>query len=228
MPLIDTTHRVQTPEGVELALTVAGPAPRALAWAIDAVLIFVISQVAARLLAELGNVGQGGYFLLTFGLNWFYSVAFEVLRQGRTPGKMVMDLQVVHDDGTPVRWPASVLRNFLRSVDVLPVFPPYAVGAIVMCIDRSFRRLGDLAAGTLVIYSVSPPQRAGIPEAAPQPPAISLALDEQRAVIAFAERAGRLTGERARELAAIPAPLVAGGEPRQTLERIAAWLIGRS
>jgi hypothetical protein len=94
--------------------------------------------------------------------------------------------------------------------------------------DPGFRRLGDIAAGTLVIHTRASTPRDVIPAAAPLPPSIALALDEQRAVIAFAERAARLTGERARELAAIPTPLVAGGEPRQMLERIAAWLIGRS
>lgn len=224
--MIDTTHRVQTPEGVELALTVAGPAPRAVAWAIDVAVRGLIIIAAAIPLGLLGGVGQAGLFLLAFVFSWFYPVAFEVLRQGRTPGKQAMDLQVVHEDGTPVRWPASLLRNFLRSVDALPI--GYGLGAGVMCIDPAFRRLGDLAAGTLVIHTASAAPRGVIPDAAPLPPSIALSLDEQRAVIAFAERAGRLTGERARELAAIPEPLVRGGEPRKLLERIAAWLIGRT
>jgi uncharacterized RDD family membrane protein YckC len=224
--VIDTTHRVQTPEGVELALTVAGPAPRAIAWAIDGGLRALLITMAAVPLGLLGNLGEAGLFLLAFMASWFYSVAFEVLRQGRTPGKQIMDLQVVHEDGTPVRWPASLLRNFLRSVDALPV--GYCLGAAFMCMDPGFRRLGDIAAGTLVIHTRASTPRDVIPAAAPLPPSIALALDEQRAVIAFAERAARLTGERARELAAIPTPLVAGGEPRQMLERIAAWLIGRS
>ena len=224
--MIDTTHRVQTPEGVELVLTVAGPAPRALAWGIDLALRTVVITVAAIPLGLLGNLGDGGVLLLAFVISWFYSVAFEVLRQGRTPGKQVMELQVVHEDGTPVRWPASLLRNFLRSVDLLPV--GYCLGVGVMCMNPGFQRLGDLAAGTLVIHSRSVAPRAVIPPAVPLPPSIPLLLEEQRAVIAFAERAARLTGERARELAAIPAPLVAGGEPRQMLERIAAWLIGRT
>jgi uncharacterized RDD family membrane protein YckC len=224
--VIDTTHRVQTPEGVELILTVAGPAPRALAWAIDFALSSVIVIAAGVLLRVLGNLGNGVVLLIMFLTLWFYSVAFEVLSRGRTPGKQIMLLQVVHEDGTPVRWPASVVRNFLRAVDFLPV--GYLVGLTTMCIDPGFRRLGDLAAGTLVIHSGPPAARAVVPDVAPLPPSIALTLEEQRAVIAFAERAGRLTGERAQELAAIPEPLVAGGEPRHMLERIAAWLVGRS
>jgi uncharacterized RDD family membrane protein YckC len=224
--VIDTTHRVQTPEGVELILTVAGPAPRALAWAIDFALRTVIFVAAALVLSVLGNVGIGMLMLIAFVTTWFYSVAFEVLVRGRTPGKQIMLLQVVHEDGTPIRWPASVVRNFLRVVDALPI--GYFVGLAAMCIDPAFRRLGDLAAGTLVVHSAAPAARGAVPDVTPLPPAISLTLDEQRAVIAFAERAGRLTGERAQELAAIPEPLVAGGEPRRMLERIAAWLVGRA
>jgi uncharacterized RDD family membrane protein YckC len=224
--VIDTTHRVQTPEGVELVLTVAGPAPRAIAWAIDTGLRLVVMFAAIAPLRFFGGMGMAAVFLLGFAFSWFYSVGFEVLRQGRTPGKQIMDLQVVHEDGTPVRWPASLLRNFMRSFDWLP--SGYCLGTVVMCMNPGFRRLGDIAAGTLVIHTASAAPRAVIPAAAPLPPPIALALDEQRAVIAFAERAARLTGERARELAAIPQPLVAGGEPRQLLERIAAWLIGRT
>jgi uncharacterized RDD family membrane protein YckC len=224
--VIDTTHRVQTPEGVELVLSVAGPAPRALAWAIDFALRTVIFVAAALVLSVLGNVGIGMLMLIAFVTTWFYSVAFEVLVRGRTPGKQIMLLQVVHEDGTPIRWPASVVRNFLRVVDALPI--GYFVGLAAMCIDPAFRRLGDLAAGTLVVHSAPPTAHGAVPDVTPLPPAISLTLDEQRAVIAFAERAGRLTSERAQELAAIPELLVAGGEPRRMLERIAAWLVGRA
>lgn len=204
----------------------AGPAPRAIAMGIDWGIRLVVMGAAGSVLGIFGNLGRGWGLILAFLFSWFYSVVFEVLWHGRTPGKQVMDLQVVHEDGTPVRWPASLLRNFLRSVDVLPV--GYCLGALVMCMDSAFRRLGDLAAGTLVIHTGSAAPRAVIPDAAPLPPPIALSLDEQRAVIAFAERAARLTGERARELAAIPEPLVAGGDPRRLLERMAAWLIGRT
>jgi len=182
--VIDTIHRVQTPEGVELVLTVAGPAPRALAWAIDFALRGVVFMAAALVLAALGRFGQGIGLVLAFVLTWFYSVVFEVLRRGRTPGKQIMQLQVVHEDGTPVRWPASLVRNFLRVVDQLPV--GYFLGVTTMCIDPGFRRLGDLAAGTLVIHTGLGAVRSAAPDVAPLPPSISLALEEQRAVIAFA------------------------------------------
>lgn len=224
--MIDTTHRVHTPEGVELSLRVAGPAVRSLAWAIDAVLQLGIVLASGSVLLSLGGVGLGLYLLIAFIVFWFYPVLLEVLWRGRTPGKAAMHIQVVHQDGTPVQWSASVIRNFLRAVDALPF--GYLIGLIAMCADPSFRRLGDLAAGTLVIHRDVAPPRGALPDRAPLAPPISLSLEDQSAIIAFTERASRLTRERALELASIPTPLVRSGDPRETLERIGAWLMGRS
>ncbi len=71
-------------------------------------------------LAFLGKLGAGLGLLLTFIMTWWYMVLFEVLNQGRSPGKQMMGLRVVHDDGTPVGWAASLLRNLLRFADILP------------------------------------------------------------------------------------------------------------
>ena len=233
---IDTAHRVQTPEGVELVLYAAGPAPRGLAWLVDSGLQSVLLGVLSVGLVSLEKFGIGLVLIVHFLLSWFYPVAFEVFARGRTPGKRLLGLQVVHEDGTPVHWTASMLRNLLRVADLLPA--GYLLGLVVMCCDASFRRLGDWAAGTLVIHSrVEVPRRAAAKSApaparaalgAPLVPPIPLSLEEQRAVIAFAERAEHLTEERAKELAAIPEPLVRGQEPRQALGRMAAWLLGRS
>jgi uncharacterized RDD family membrane protein YckC len=232
---IDTAHRVQTPEGVELVLHVAGPAPRGFAWLVDSLIEIAAVAMLSLGLNALTEVGFGLVLIIRFALAWFYPVAFEVLAGGRTPGKGLLGLQVVHEDGTPVRLPASVLRNFLRVVDALPI--GYLLGLTAMCADPAFRRLGDSAAGTLVVHARQPGRRRAARKAAaarpaqpagpPLPPPIPLSLDEQRAVIAFAERAGGLTDERARELAAIPEPLVRGLPPREALERMAAWLLGR-
>ena len=224
--MLDTLHAVETPEGVDLNLRAAGPVPRAFAWVVDTLLRSTILVALAMVLASFGMFGQGLLMIATFVVWWFFPVLFEIYARGRTPGKRLMGLTVVHEDGTPVGWSASILRNFLRVVDFLPLF--YAVGLVSMLLDASFRRLGDLAAGTLVVYAdpVRPPA-AEIPETAPLAPPVPLALDEQRAVIAFAERAPFLTAERASELASIPTPLLAGDEPRQRLVRMAAWLSGR-
>src|SRR5690606_13883122 len=98
-----------------------------------------------------------------------------------------------------------------------------------MLAPRDFRRLGDHAAGTLVIHTEKPARRpaAPPPERAPLAPPIPLSVEEQRAVVAFAERAPRLSEARAAELAALAAPLVDGrAPPAERLLRIAAWLRG--
>ena len=224
--MLDTLHAVETPEGVDLNLRVAGPVPRAFAWVVDTLLRTMILGTLAVLFASFGLLGQGLLMIGTFVTWWFFPVLFEVYAAGRTPGKRLMGLMVVHEDGTPVGWSASILRNFLRVVDFLPAF--YTVGLVSMLMDSSFRRLGDLAAGTVVVYAdpVRPPA-AEVPETAPLAPPVPLALEEQRAVIAFAERAPFLTPERATELASIPTPLLDDDDPRQRLVRMAAWLSGR-
>ncbi|MGV8435388.1 RDD family protein, partial [Pseudomonas aeruginosa] len=83
--------------------------------------------------------------LLTFVMTWWYMVLFEVLNQGRSPGKQMMGLRVVHDDGTPVGWAASLLRNLLRFADILPF--GYALGLLCCLNHPAFKRLGDIAAG---------------------------------------------------------------------------------
>ena len=226
--MLDTLHPVQTPEGVDLNLRVAGPVPRAFAWLVDSILRGMLLGVCAAALLALGSFGMGLFLIVTFLVWWFYPVAFEVWRRGATPGKRLMRLEVVYEDGTPVGWSGSMLRNLLRTVDFLPFL--YVLGLVSMSLDASFRRLGDLAAGTLVVYSErARAASAQVPDVAPLPPPIPLELDEQRAVIAFAERSPFLTTERMNELAAIAEPLRdGGGDDAARLVRMAAWLLGRT
>ena len=221
-------RRVETPEGVRLALRPAGPVPRALAWAIDvSIRTTAYTALGLLLLPALGAVAGPLLVLLVFAGEWSYPVLFEVLRAGQTPGKQALGLRVVDDDGTPVGWSSSILRNLLLAADVLP--GTYLAGLLSMLASRDFRRLGDLAAGTLVVHTSDVTAAgAAIPaDVVPQRPPVSLDVDEQRAVIAFAERAARLSPERADELAALATPLVGSEPPRAQLLRIAAWLVGR-
>ncbi|MFB1485847.1 MULTISPECIES: RDD family protein [unclassified Thiocapsa] len=196
---IDTVRLHETPEGVDLALRVAGPAPRAIAYLLDVVVRFALLLVVLPL-AALTGFGTGLILLAVFGLEWLYPVVFEV-RSGATPGKRVMGLMVVHDDGTPVRLPASLIRNLLRAVDFLPML--YGAGLVSMLVDRDFRRLGDLAAGTLVVYADTPPPKPTIPQIAPQAPPAGLSVEAQQAILAFAERGHALSEARRVELAEI-------------------------
>jgi uncharacterized RDD family membrane protein YckC len=228
--MLDTIHSVETPEGVRLSLRTAGPVPRAMAYGLDASIrgsiyvaaLFPLMVTVPQLMVPL-------FGLLVFVGEWFYPVLFEVLGQGQTIGKRVLGLRVVNDDGTPIGWSASILRNLLMAADALP--GTYAAGLVSMLTSGGFRRLGDHAAGTLVVYAeLRVPARERSGEAlAPLAPPIPLDVDEQRAVIAFSERAPQLSASRADELAALATPLHAPGEPpRQRILRIGAWLLGRT
>ncbi|EJM75148.1 putative membrane protein [Pseudomonas sp. GM49] len=200
-PPLDTRYHVETPEGVDLPLRPAGLMVRALAFVIDLGLRGLVLGVLFIALAMLGKLGAGLGSILLFGVSWWYMVLFEVLNQGRSPGKLWMGLRVVHDDGTPVGWSASLLRNLLRVVDLLPF--GYFLGAISCLQHPHFKRLGDIAAGTLVIYRERSHTRPELPEAQPRRTAFVLTLSEQRAILGFAERQGELSQARVDELAAI-------------------------
>lgn len=227
-PALDTVRPVATPEGVELELRLAGPVSRAYAWVIDFILRLVALFVAWLILLPLGGIGAGALLILAFLLEWLVPAACEVWFEGATPGKKLLELQVVHDDGTPVAWGPALVRNLLRAVDFLPLF--YGIGLISVLVNHDFKRLGDLVAGTVVVYRESARRHAAVPEAEPEPPAIPLTLAESRAVVALAERVATLTPERAAELAEIPRALIGEARSRAALARmlkLANHLIGR-
>jgi uncharacterized RDD family membrane protein YckC len=215
--MLDTTRSVPTPEGIELVLRLAGPVPRALAWLTDTFLRFGVLLLAGWLLGMLGHFGWGLVLILAFLLEWLAPAAYEVWGDGSTPGKKAMGLMVLHDDGTPVGWPAALVRNLLRAVDFLPV--AYGFGLLSCLLSRDFKRLGDIAAGTVVVYRMPPPRAAAIPPAPPVPAIRPLSLAEQRAVLDFAERRSSLTPERAREIAELAFP-VTGAAPGRAAERL--------
>jgi uncharacterized RDD family membrane protein YckC len=201
IPLLDTARAVETPEGVTIDLRVAGPVPRSLAFAIDFGIRALAYLGLAVGLATLGRFGTGVLLIAFFGLEWFYPVLFEVYGQGATPGKRMLGLRVVHDDGVPVGWSGAMIRNLLRAVDFLPFF--YACGLVSILLTRDFKRLGDLAARTVVVYGETATPPLHLPEATPRPPPVRFTLAEQQAILAFAARVPSLTDERAEELAAI-------------------------
>lgn len=156
--LVDTVLEVDTPEHLAFKTRIAGPGRRMFARFIDFLvqgLIFLALTIMISLVfgsVDLMGFSQGLTSLLLFLLDWFYFVACEVITGGRSPGKMALKLRVVRPNGLPVTWTQSVLRNFLRSAD-LAIFPAYVliIGPIVMAFDSKFRRLGDLAADTIVV-----------------------------------------------------------------------------
>ncbi|GAB3388110.1 RDD family protein [Azotobacter armeniacus] len=216
---LDTRYPVETPEGIDLMLHPAGLVPRALAFAVDLVIRGLLLLLTFFGLGQFGELGMGLASLLFFLITWWYMVLFEVLNQGRSPGKQLLGLQVLLDDGTPVGWAASLTRNLLRFVDLLPF--GYTLGILSCLTHPAFKRLGDLAAGTLVVYRERPQPRPSLPEVSAQPAPFALQADEQRALLAFAERQARLSAGRRRELAGILA-----GSLRVPEEQAEARLLG--
>lgn len=223
--MIDTLKYLETPEGVELGLPVAGPVARGLAWVLDALIRLGFYMVLALALLPMGRFGSGLFLVVLFLGEWFYPVVGEVLFHGATPGKRSLGLRVIADNGAPVTLAASVIRNLLRFVDFLPLF--YGLGLVTMMLNRDFRRLGDIAAGTLVVYGGDPRPRAAMPRPGAAAPPFELHAPERQAVLDFAERRRLLSDERARELAGLTGPLVeGGGDPAQRLMRYAGWYAG--
>lgn len=225
--MLDTYHEIETPEGVELQLRPAGPVQRSLAWVIDLNLRIVIYIIAGTVLQILGRFGTGVLLIIVFLLEWFYPVLFEIYWNGETPGKRWLGLRVVNDNGTPVGWGASLTRNLLRTIDFLPLLNGF--GLICILLNRNFKRLGDLAAGTLVVYRDKLLQNAVVPNVDAYSPPVALRLEEQRAVITFAERAQRLTDVRAAELADVVTPVTGarGFAGIQRLYQMANWYLGK-
>jgi uncharacterized RDD family membrane protein YckC len=226
--MLDTTRRVATPEGIELTLRLAGPVPRALAWSVDFLLRVAVVLVVMMVAAPLGAAGTGIALITAFFVEWLLPAWFETNWNGQTPGKRAFGIAVLNDDGTPLRWPAALTRNLLRAVDFLPLF--YGIGLVAMLASRDFKRLGDLAAGTVVVYQAEKASPRVFPDAPPVAPPFSLSLEEQRAVLELAERAPTLTRERLEELAELPAPLVGsldGGRAAARLIGMANYIAGR-
>lgn len=197
--MLDTLRQVETPEGIRIGLHAAGALPRARAWAIDTLIRFALVFACTSALGLLGTTGLAMYLLLLFAVLWGYPIAFEVLWNGQTPGKKACGLRVVAADGTPVGWLASITRNLLRTADMLPF--GYAIGLLTCWFDPCGRRLGDLAANTLVVYVEPKPTPPAQILAPPIELPLTLRREERMALVAFAERAHLLTEERQQELA---------------------------
>ena len=227
MPLLDTQLYLETPEGIFLPLRPAGLPVRVLAFAIDLLLRAALLALAGAAWLYLGKFGVGLASISAFLLLWGYMVLFEVFNQGRSPGKQILGLQVIHSDGTPIGWAGSLTRNLLRVVDLLPF--AYCVGIFSILGSSSFQRIGDLAAGTFVVYQSQSIQRQELPEVSACAAPVPLTLAEQQALLSFAERHQQLSKQRSAELAAIIAPALQLTQPQAVTElyRIARGILGQ-
>lgn len=225
---LDTLRPVAIPEGAQIGLRVAGPVPRALAWALDALLRVIGYFVLAIPLGMIGDIGIAVWLLVLFVGEWGYGVLFEVLGRGATPGKRMLGLRVVHMDGTPVGWGASAIRNFMLFVDFLP--PPFGAGLVACLASRNFQRLGDRAAGTFVVHERRTRGVTKRATTAPLAPPVPLKPNEQLALVEFANRVGSWTPARRDELAGLLEPLTgASGETgAEQIVAMAEWTEGRA
>ena len=166
-----TTHNppddylsIATPENVAFGYDIAGIGSRFLAAVVDMLILLALillveltlSLIAASffrdqllndspVLAWMAAI----FGLIAFALFWGYYIFFEMLWNGQSPGKRWVGLRVIRTDGTPITLTESIVRNLVRLVDFLPAY--YGVGVVTMFVNGQSRRLGDLAAGTLVV-----------------------------------------------------------------------------
>ena len=204
--LADNLRTLETFTGVDIELRVAGVYIRGIARLIDDVIRFLIVSALFAILIPTGLVGLGLAAIVGFFVWWSYNVLFEVLNNGVTPGKHYMGLRTVNADGTAIGWANSVIRSTLLVVDFLPI--GYFLGIITMAASGTQQRIGDIVAGTIVVYNRSPKSRrlpdikrtASIPE--------SLTAEDRLFFLSFQERMSDLSHERAIELAETLEPLL--------------------
>jgi uncharacterized RDD family membrane protein YckC len=153
MNLRRRTIEIETPEGVRFSLLLAGPLARFLAWIVDVCAVLALSEIAGAglLLLSLisGDVYQAVSILLYFGLSIGYAIVLEWRWRGQTIGKRLLRLRVMDERGLHLRFSQVAIRNLLRVVDGLPAL--YMVGGLACLLSGKARRLGDLAAGTIVV-----------------------------------------------------------------------------
>lgn len=176
-PFIETeeTLIIETPERVPLAFALASIGNRFLAVAIDHFIQYLTIFIAAWALISLGSLGSwlkpsetsapGDFFnempkwtiavliIVVFLIFAGYFILFEWLWNGQTPGKRLLKLRVIREDGRPITLWEAVARNLLRIFDAVPGFvvPVYSVGLISIFFNRRDQRIGDLFAGTVVV-----------------------------------------------------------------------------
>jgi len=151
---------IETPELVAIQMPIAGIGSRFIALLVDYLIwipgILIVGRLFAYFLPSLSAFNKLSeqwafaiYLFLIFLFNWGYFTLFEAFWNGRTPGKRVARIRVIERSGRPIGLFESMARNFIRYVDQIPFF--YAVGAIAIFVTKDHQRLGDLAAGTLVV-----------------------------------------------------------------------------
>ena len=207
----DSSLKAITPEGVEFVLSPVGFPVRTLAYAIDVSIQWIILFAVFLTFSFLNFAfGYWIYYLIMFLVDWFYHVFFDILCRGQTPGKRITGIRVVRSDGSPVDPASSLLRNLLRFADTF--FCLFSIAFVSIAASPGFRRIGDWAGGTLVVYSSiaknSPHNslKTLLEKYEPVNPPRQLFQNEKQAVLNFARRYPLLGEARANEIAGLYAP----------------------
>jgi uncharacterized RDD family membrane protein YckC len=235
---LDDRVTIATPEGVELELVLAGVGSRFAASLLDVVIQLGAIFALAVVLGPLGSSGYvvAAYLVAVFLILFAYDITLETWNRGRTVGKLAAGLRVVRVGGEPEGFLTAAVRNFLRIVDFLPAF--YVVGVISILVTSRNQRLGDLAAGTLVVRERRPavtPAATYLPQSPTDAPFLewdvsAVSVDDVATLRQFLERRVSLSpGARAHlatDLAARVRPKVVGApdawHPESFLEGVVA------
>ncbi len=174
-------YRYLSPEKVYLELNLAGVGARFAACFIDSVITGVLAAFVFLVFFLLRstipkNLLSGLWvaiaLLVIVIILYGYPIFFETVWNGQTPGKRLIKIRVVQESGAAVTFGMVLIRNLLRLIDVLPVF--YAVGMLAVMISRKNQRLGDMAAGTVVIREISEEAPAALKREGIDPPGVGL------------------------------------------------------
>jgi uncharacterized RDD family membrane protein YckC len=229
---IDCVVRVVTPENIEFEYMVAGPFQRLPAFLIDyAVRVAAFVLLFLAMLFSGISLGSFGFSLLVtvtllafFVLSWIYGTYMETRFNGRTIGKMAMNLRVISADGRPINGTQAALRNMLRLCDFMPpltltliipdapaynVVPTCLVGLVAMMLSERMQRVGDLAANTMVVWEGRHGYNTNLQPEDPRayalceliPPTFQISRTLARAVALYMERRIHLSVMRREEIA---------------------------
>ncbi len=240
---LDERLTLASAEGIDLDLRLAGIGSRSVAFLVDLALQAIALAVLAAVGSAFGSLGAAFYAVAAFVVLLGYPILAEAFASGRTVGKALLKISVVASDGTPVTFLAAVIRNVVRFVDALP--GTYFVGLAAILLTARNQRVGDLAAGTLVIHRSRPGGERGASSGLALDPALgadaagwdvaAVTAEEVAAVRSFLERRADLDATHRADLAQTLAfqllPKVAGvpleGGPERFLERVVSAKVGR-
>jgi uncharacterized RDD family membrane protein YckC len=214
---LDDIAAIETPEQVELELRLANVGSRASAFILDSLIQLVFIVVLAFVLfaglgfeshwskddQRLGRLPSAIAVVITlamFVVNVFYFSIFELLWNGQSPGKRALKLRVLRDTGHGIDARASFIRNLARMVDVLPSL--YTLGILTIFFDGKHRRVGDMAAGTLVVRDEKPADALDVAAVNARHWPAWMTIAEQELVADWLDRRALLPPSAAQQVAA--------------------------